>query len=60
MAHARRLLTAAGVSLTGKKEERAVSNLFTPGGPHAIKGELAGINDFEVAAFLAILPSPTS
>jgi SNF2 family DNA or RNA helicase len=57
MAHARKLLSAAVASVIGKKEERAVASLFTPGGTHAMKGEFAGINDFEVVAFLVILPS---
>ena len=56
MAHARKLLSAAVASVIGKKEERAVASLFTPGGTHAMKGEFAGINDFEVVAFLVIPP----
>ncbi len=50
------LLAKAVTSIVGKKEERAVESLFTPGGTHAIKGEFQGINDFEVIAFLVILP----
>lgn len=56
MAHARKLLSAAVASVIGKKEERAVASLFAPGGTHAMKGEFAGINDFEVVAYLVILP----
>jgi SNF2 family DNA or RNA helicase len=56
MAQARKLLAAAVASVIGKKEERAVASLFTPGGTHAMKGEFAGINDFEVVAFLVLLP----
>lgn len=56
MTHARKLLAAAVASVIGKKEERAIASLFTPGGTHAIKGEFAGINDFEVIAYLVILP----
>ena len=56
MVQARRLLSAAVASVIGKKEERAVASLFTPGGTHAMKGEFAGINDFEVVAYLIILP----
>ena len=56
MTQARRLLSAAVASVIGKKEERAVASLFTPGGTHAMKGEFAGINDFEVVAYLVILP----
>jgi hypothetical protein len=33
--------------------------LFSPGGTHAMKGEFAGINDFEVVAFLVVLPDQT-
>jgi hypothetical protein len=58
MAQARRLLSAAVASIIGKKEERAVASLFTPGGTHAMKGEFAGVNDFEVVAYLVILPEP--
>ena len=54
MRHAQRLLAAAVASVVGKSEERAVASLFTPGGTHALKGEFAGINDFEVVAFLVI------
>ena len=53
---AQRQLAAAVASVVGKSEERAVASLFTPGGTHAMKGEFAGINDFEVLAFLVVLP----
>jgi len=56
MQQAQRLLAAAVASVVGKTEERAVASLFTPGGTHALKGEFAGINDFEVVAFLVVLP----
>ncbi len=56
MTHARKLLSAAVASVIGKKEERAVASLFSPGGTNAMKGEFAGINDFEVVAYLVILP----
>ena len=52
----RDLPAAAVASVVGKTEERAVASLFTPGGTHALKGEFAGINDFEVVAFLVVLP----
>ena len=58
MRAAQRLLAAAVASVVGKNEERAVASLFSPGGTHAIKGEFAGINDFEVIAWLAVLPDP--
>lgn len=50
------LLATAVASIVGKKEERAVASLFSPGGTHAMKGEFQGINDFEVVAFLVVLP----
>ena len=56
MRAAQRLLAAAVASIAGKSEERAVASLFTPGGTHAMKGEFAGINNFEVVAWLAVLP----
>ena len=49
-------LAKAVASIVGKKEERAIASLFTPGGTHAMKGEFQGINDFEVIAFLVALP----
>jgi hypothetical protein len=57
MDQARRLLAAAVASVVGKTEERAVASLFSPGGTHAMKGEFAGTNDFEVIAWLAVLPN---
>lgn len=56
MEHARGLLSSAIASVVGKKEERAAASLFSTGGTHALKGEFAGINDFEVVAYLVILP----
>jgi hypothetical protein len=58
--HAQKLLAAAVASVAGKNEERAVASLFSPGGTHALKGEFAGINDFEVVAYLVILPDETA
>lgn len=55
-----KLLSSAVSSVIGKKEERAVASLFTPGGTHAMKGEFAGINDFEVIAYLVILPGESA
>ncbi len=54
------LLAKAVASIAGKKEERAVASLFIPGGTHAMKGEFQGVNDFEVVAFLAVLPEVAS
>ena len=56
MRAAQDLLAKAVASIVGKKEERAIASLFTPGGTHAMKGEFQGINDFEVVAFLVVLP----
>jgi hypothetical protein len=53
------LLATAVASVVGKKEERALASLFVPGGTHAVKGEFQGINDFEVIAFLVVLPEAT-
>ena len=60
MRHAQSLLAAAVTSIVGKSEERAVASLFSPGGTYAMKGEFPGINDFEVAAYLVVLPEPSS
>jgi SNF2 family DNA or RNA helicase len=54
------LLATAVASIIGKKEERAVASLFTPGGTHGMKGEFQGINDFEVVAFLVVTPEATA
>ena len=56
MAAIQKQLAAAVAAITGKKGERAVASLFSPGGTHAIKGEFPGINDFEVVAYLVVLP----
>lgn len=55
MRHAQGLLASAVASVVGKYQERAVASLFTPGGTHALKGEFAGSNDFEVLAFLVVM-----
>lgn len=56
MSATQRLLATAVASIAGKGEERAVASLFSPGGTHALKGEFAGLDDFEVVAFLVVLP----
>lgn len=56
MLSVQKLLSAAVSSIVGKSEERAVASLFSPGGTHALKGEFAGSNDFEVVAYMVILP----
>jgi hypothetical protein len=55
MRRAQGLLAAAVSSVVGRSEERALASLFAPGGTHAMKGEFAGINDFEVAAYVVVL-----
>ena len=57
MRHAQQLLAAAIASIAGKSQERATASLFQPGGTHALAGEFAGMGDFEVVAWLAVLPS---
>jgi len=52
-----KLLAASVNSILGKREERAVESLFTPGGTHAMAGEFQGINEFEVVAYMVVLPS---
>ena len=52
---AQRLLSAAVASIVGQSDERAIASLFSPGGTHGFASEFAGINDFEVVAFLAVL-----
>lgn len=56
MRTAQQLLAVAVSSIAGRNAEKAVASLFTPGGTHALKGEFAGMNDFEVMAYLVILP----
>jgi hypothetical protein len=56
MAAVQESLAKAVASVVGKKEERSVASLFTPGGTHALAGEFQGINDFEVIAYLVVLP----
>lgn len=59
MSATQKLLAAAVASIAGKSQERAVASLFNPGGTHAGKGEFAGMNDFEVVAFLVLVPEAT-
>ena len=54
MRYAQKLLAAGIASVAGKQEERAMASLFSPGGTHAMKGEFAGSNDFEVIAFMVV------
>ena len=56
MRAAQRSLAAAVTSIVGTGEERSLASLFSPGGTHAMAGEFAGMDDFEVVAFLVLLP----
>ena len=56
MRAAQRSLAAVVNSIVGTGEERAIASLFSPGGTHAMAGEFAGMDDFEVVAFLIVLP----
>ena len=56
MGQPQRLLAAGVGSVVGKTEERAVASLFAAGGTHALKGEFAGMQDFEVVAYVVLLP----
>jgi hypothetical protein len=56
MKTAQKQLAAAVASVVGKNEEKSVASLFSPGGTHALKGDFAGINDFEVLSYLVVLP----
>ena len=56
MRFAQRLLAAAISSVVGKGEEEAVASLFAPGGTKALANEFAGTDDYEVVAFLVVLP----
>ena len=56
MEHYRGLLAKAIAHITGKREERAIASLFSPGGTHASSGEFAGMDDYEVMTILVVLP----
>jgi hypothetical protein len=56
MRRAQTMLASAIGSVVGTREARAVESLFAPGGTHAAPGEFTGTNEFEVVAFLVVLP----
>jgi hypothetical protein len=56
MEDSRKLLATALASITGKRTARSTASLFAPGGTHVLKGEVAGSDDFEVIAFLVLVP----
>ena len=53
-------LAAAVGSIVGVEEERAIQSLFSPSGTHSLPGEFPGMNDFEVLAFVRVLPDEGS
>ena len=55
MGHYQKLLAAAVASVVGQAEERGTASLFRPGGTHARPGEFAGMDDFEVVLYLAVV-----
>lgn len=57
---AQKQLAAAVAAILGRAEEKAVESLFSPGGTQAARGEFAGTNDFEVVAYLVVLPAEVS
>ena len=55
-----RLLTDAIRSMIDVNEERDVDSLFSPGHTSALVQTIAGLDDFELIAFLAIVDEPAS
>jgi superfamily II DNA or RNA helicase len=55
MGHYSRLLGDAIASMIEVNEERDIDSLFTPGGTTALRDAFAGLDDFELIAFLAIV-----
>ena len=58
MGHYSRLLTKAIHSMIDVTEERDVDSLFSPGHTTALVQSIAGLDDFELIAFLAIVEEP--
>ena len=54
---AQKQLAAAVAAIVGRTEEKAVASLFRPGGTQGVKGEFSGTSDFEVVAYVVILPA---
>ncbi|MFC4056635.1 helicase-related protein [Actinomadura syzygii] len=55
-----RLLTDAIRSMIDLTDERDVDSLFSPGHTTALAQTIAGLDDFELIAFLAIVEEPTN
>lgn len=53
------LLTDAIRSMIDLDEERDIDSLFTPGHTTALVQTIAGLDDFELIAFLAIVEEPS-
>jgi hypothetical protein len=51
------LLTDAIHSMIDVTEERDIDSLFTPGPTTALTQTIAGLDDFELTAFIAVVPS---
>jgi hypothetical protein len=58
MSHYSDLLTSAIRSMVDVTEQRDVDSLFTPGRTTALTQEIAGLDDFELIAFLVIVDPP--
>jgi len=56
MVHYQNLLSKAVSAITGRVEERSQESLFRSGGTHALPGEFAGADDFEVVSYLITFP----
>ena len=56
MDHYRRLLERAVAAISGKADEKGVESLFHRGGTAMSRGSHRGVDDFEVVAYLAVLP----
>ncbi|NNM84938.1 MAG: hypothetical protein HKL96_04160 [Phycisphaerales bacterium] len=52
------LLAKAIAAITGKADEKGIESLFQPGGTVINRDKFRGADDFEVVAYLAILPEP--
>jgi hypothetical protein len=56
MAHYQGLLAKAVAAVTGKAEEQGVESLFQRGGTALSRDSFRGVDDFEVVAYLVVLP----
>jgi hypothetical protein len=56
MRYAQQLLARQLLQSSARVKSAPSPACLRPGGTHAMKGEFAGSNDFEVVAFLVVLP----